>query len=106
MDMQDVAVGFANSDARLREHERRIDDVEKRQDNLDGLVASFTTLAKDNEYIKKDQEGIKKDVIEIKTDVKALSEKPGKRWDSIVEKCIWAVVGGVIIFLLSQIGIS
>ena len=36
---------------------------------------------------------------------KAQESKPGKRWDSIVDKAIWAVVGAVIVFLLAKVGL-
>lgn len=35
----------------------------------------------------------------------ALEAKPGKRWDGIVEKSIWAVAAAVIAFLLAKIGL-
>lgn len=35
----------------------------------------------------------------------ALEAKPGKRWESIVEKIIWAVCAAVIAFLLARIGL-
>ena len=44
-------------------------------------------------------------VDEIKASVKTLEAKPGKRWESIVEKLIWLVVGGVIAAALAQAGI-
>ena len=37
--------------------------------------------------------------------MKILEAKPGKRWESIVEKLIWLVVGGVIAAALAQAGI-
>ena len=37
--------------------------------------------------------------------IAALKEKPGKRWDAIVDKIIWAVVGAVVVFLLSKVGL-
>ena len=37
--------------------------------------------------------------------VEALEAKPGKRWESIVEKLIWLFVGGVIAAVLTQAGI-
>ena len=45
------------------------------------------------------------DVKEIKADVKSLNAKPGKRWDSIVDKVIWAVLAAVIAFILGRIGL-
>ena len=37
--------------------------------------------------------------------VEALEAKPGKRWESIVEKAIWAVAAAVIAFLLARVGL-
>ena len=67
----------------------RLDDIEKRQDNLDELVKSVALFAQEQEYIKED-------VKEIKADVKALTDKPAKRWDSLVDKAIWALAGAFI----------
>jgi hypothetical protein len=38
--------------------------------------------------------------------VSALEAKPAKRWDSFVEKVIWAVVAAVVGFLLAKIGLG
>lgn len=37
--------------------------------------------------------------------LESLEEKPGRRWDSLVEKIIWAVTASAIAFLLSRIGL-
>ena len=52
------------------------------------------------------QETVETDVKEIKADVKVLTEKPGKRWDGIVDKLIWAVLAAVLGFVLARIGIA
>ena len=31
--------------------------------------------------------------------------KPGKRWDAIVDKAIWAVLAAVIAFVLAKVGL-
>ena len=77
---------------------KRLDEVEKRQDNLDSLVASVAVIASEQDHIKTD-------VTEIKSDVKGLMEKPGKRWENIVEKIIWAVVAAVLGLLLGHFGL-
>ena len=64
----------------------RIDDMEKRQDNLDELVKSVALFAQEQEYIKED-------VKEIKSDVKALTDKPAKRWESLVDKLLLVAAG-------------
>lgn len=83
---------------RSRSNTHRIDKLEERQDNLDKLVASVAVMATEQEHIKED-------VTEIKSGVKALTEKPGKRWESLVEKLIWAVAAALVTFLLAKIGV-
>lgn len=64
----------------------RLEDIEKRQDNLDELVKSVALFAQEQEYIKED-------VKEIKADVKALTDKPVKRWESLVDKLMLVAAG-------------
>lgn len=50
-------------------------------------------------------EGIDAKLDELTATAKALAEKPGKRWDSLVEKAIWAVAAAVIAFFLARAGL-
>lgn len=50
-------------------------------------------------------DAILKKLDEVTAVVKTLEAKPGKRWESIVEKAIWAVAAAVIAFLLARIGL-
>ena len=83
---------------RLTQVETRVETLEERQDNLDKLVSTVSALAAREERMESD-------VKEIKADVKALAEKPGKRYDSLVDKVVWAVLAAVIAFLLGRIGL-
>ena len=40
----------------------------------------------------------------LKTDVKKLIEKPGKRWDGVVDKVIFTIVGAIVAYLLAKGG--
>lgn len=82
---------------RLTLAESRLDELERRQDNLDDLVSTVKVLA-DRE------ERVEDDVKEIKNVVKMLAGKPGKMWESMVEKIILALVAAVVGFVLAQIG--
>ena len=83
---------------RSKSNTKRLDEVEARQNDLDKLTTSVAKLATKQE----DMDG---DVKEIKADVKALNAKPGKRWESIVDKAVWAVLAAVIAFLLGRVGL-
>jgi DNA repair exonuclease SbcCD ATPase subunit len=77
----------------------RMDQIEVRQDKLDKLVSSVQKLADR-------QESVERDVKEIKADVRTLLTKPGKRWDAIVDKLIWALLAAVLGFLAARLGLS
>lgn len=84
-------------ESRAKSNSHRLDEVEKRQDNLDELVSTVKVLA-----VR--EENVESDVKEIKSDVKDLTSRSGKRWDTLVEKIIWAVVAAVVGFALAHIG--
>ena len=98
MDEVEIAAALERVDQRCKSNTHRLEEVEKRQDNLDKLASSVAALATKQE----DMDG---DVKEIKADVKALNAKPGKRWESIVDKAIWAVLAAMIAFVLARIGL-
>lgn len=83
---------------RAKSNTKRLDAVEKRQDDLDSIVSSIAVMASEQEHIKKD-------VASIKTDVKLLTEKPGRRWDGIVDKLIWALLAAIVAYFLAKIGL-
>ena len=85
-------------EARSKSNTKRLDDMEKRQDDLESLASSVSILAAREERVESD-------VKEIKADVKTLAAKPGKRWDSVMDKAVWAVLAAVIAFLLGRVGL-
>jgi hypothetical protein len=82
---------------RSKSNMKRLDDLEKRQDNLDDLVSTVKVLAVREETVEND-------VKEIKEDVKRMASKPAQKWDKFTELILAAVVGIVIGFIFSQIG--
>lgn len=82
---------------RTASNTHRLDEMEKRQDNLDDLVTTVKVLA-----VR--EEAVENDVKEIKSDVKSLTEKPGKRWDGLVDKIILTTAAAVVGFFLAHFG--
>lgn len=82
-------------ESRSKSNMKRLDEVESRQDNLDNLVATVAVLAEK-------ESNVENDVKEIKSDVKSIKDKPGKRWDAIVDKAIWAVLAALIAYFLAK----
>lgn len=97
--MDEMAERIARVEDRSKSNSHRIDDLERKQDQLGELVTNMSLIAQR-------QDTMERDVGEIKADVKTLAAKPGKRWDSVVEKVILVVVTAFITFALVKIGIG
>lgn len=83
---------------RSKSNSHRLDDVEKRQDNLDELVSTVKVLA-----VR--EENVESDVKEIKVDVKSLTDKPGKRWDGLIDKIVMVITAAIVGFFLAKLGL-
>ena len=64
-----------------------------------------TRLATSMEVMVSKQEQVAETVEKLDGKVSAIEAKPAKRWDSIVDKIVWAVCAAMITYLLSQIGL-
>ena len=84
-------------EARSKSNSHRIDDLEKRQDNLDELVSTVKVLA-----VR--EENVETNVKEIKSDVKSLTDKPAKRWESIISTIITTLVAAILGFIMARLG--
>lgn len=89
---------IAKTDARCRSNSHRIDDLESNQKAVTELALSVQAMATE-------QSNMKDDLFEMKTDVKTLAQKAGRRFDSLVDKALWLVCGGLLSLLLSRIGL-
>ena len=96
MTNEEIAVRLDGHDHEIGSLKHRMDDVEKDQKALNELTASVRELAAD-------QGNMKEDIREIKTDVKGLTSIPGKRWESLVDKLLFAVAGAVLAWLAAGV---
>lgn len=97
MDEKDVVIRITEIEERAKSNTHRIDRIEHKQDELDGIVRSVALMAQEQEHIKADVSEIKKGVGELKS-------RSGKRWDAVVDKILLAVIGGIVVYVLSKIG--
>lgn len=95
----EIAVNLAETDSRSKSNVKRLDKLEERVDNVENLAASMAAMAQKQEHMDSD-------IKEIKTDVKAIVEKPAKRYDKAVETIVEILLAAVIGFLLARIGIG
>ena len=84
------------------EHKRqnkRITDLEERVEDIGDLTASVASLAKSVEQMATAQEKQGKRL-------EALEQKPAKRWETLVDKILWGVVGALLTYALTQLGLQ
>ena len=99
MNEKDFEHRLTEVEGRSKSNTKRLDKMEKVQETLTDLVKSVATIAQK----QVDMDG---DMKEVKADVKAIVGKPGKRWDSIVEKALLTIVAGLVTFALLKLGLG
>ena len=92
MDMEQIVVKLQETTDRSTRNEGRIKKLEAENDVLHELATSVAVMA---EQLKNMNTSV--DTLSSKVD--DLEKKPGKRWDGLVEKSVWAVAGAVIAWL-------
>lgn len=98
MTLEEQAVLLKEVEDRSKGNARRIESLETKVDNLADVVSVLQAMQKDLEHLSRD-------VNETRKDVKELKEKPAKRWETLVEKILWGVVGAVLTFILAKGGL-
>lgn len=98
LSLEEQAVLLKEVEERSKGNARRITTLEDKFEDLSDMVGVLQAMKKDLEYLTDT-------VKETKSDVKELKEKPAKRWEDLVGKIIWGVVGAVLTFLLAKGGL-
>lgn len=80
-------------------NKRRIDKLEEHQEKQDKLLNTVALIAQK-------QESMEYSLGEIKNDIRQIKDKPGKRWDSIVEKILLAIITGLVAFVMYKLGLT
>ena len=98
MDIEQIALELQKTTDRSERNEGRIKKLEGENAVLHQLATSVAVMAEQLKTMNTSVSTLTKEMEEMK-------EKPGKRWDSVVDKIVWALLAAVITFLLSRIGL-
>ena len=93
MNEQEMAVRLAEVDARSRSNTHRLDEVEEKVDTLNRLTTAVEVMAAEQKHQTETMSEIKTDVAALGQKVDAIEKKPGKKWDGMVEKLFYGVLG-------------
>lgn len=96
--MDELAMKVQHIEDQCNDHGKRIDKLEESNKALTELALSVEALATN-------QSNMKEDVKEIKKDIKALTNVPAKRWNTLIDKAITLLAGGFIAWLLSGVNL-
>lgn len=98
MNIEDVALKLQETTDRSIRNEGRIKKLESESAVLHQLATSVAVMAEQMKTMNSS-------VLTLTTEVEELREKPGKRWDTLIDKIIWAVAGSVLAFIIAKIGL-
>lgn len=99
MEEAEITKWISAVEQRGKSNSHRLDTLEKQTEALNTLATSVAVMAERVEVT-----GDKVD--SLCTDVQELKAEPGKRWKSVVEKIIYAVVAAVMGFVLARLGLG
>ena len=86
--------------------EQQVKDLQKQNGEDHKEIRDRLAQVEKDDAVQKEQYKTILDKLDTLTaKVEQLEAKPGKRWESIVEKAIWAVCAAVIAFLLGRVGL-
>ena len=105
--IESVDARCKSNEHRINEHDSEIKELREKQDAIYDLTSSVKSIATDMTYIKEDVQEVKSGQAQLNEKVTILENKPAqetkKKWDSISEKLLWLLIGGITVGLLSTI---
>ena len=98
MDNEQLALKLQETTDRSLRNEGRIKKLESENTVLHNLATSVAVMA---EQLKT----MNTSVSTLTSEVEELKEKPGKRWDGLVDKIVLTIAAALLGFILAQIGL-
>ena len=95
MNAEEMAVKLTEVDARSRSNTHRLDEMEEKVDTLNRLATAVEVMATEQRHQTETMVEIKTDVAALGQKVDTIEKKPGKRWDGMVEKFFYGIVGAL-----------
>lgn len=95
---------LTETEARSKSNTHRLDKLEKNTEAINRLAVSVEVMATKQDQVASSVGKLDGTVIRLDEKVSALETRPAKRWESIADKALWAVVGAVIAYAMSRLG--
>ncbi len=89
MTQEEAAVHLAEVEARSKSNTHRIDQLEKSTEALNKLATAVEVMATK-------QDTMAETLNRLDAKVETIEKKPAKRWESLVEKVLYGLVGALV----------
>ena len=87
MTEQEISVKLTETEQRAKSNTHRIEKLEQQQKDLNKLVTAVEVLASREKGVK--------------ADVKTITQKGGKRWDAMIDRVLYVLIGAAISLLMT-----
>ena len=98
METEQLIIKLQEATDRSIRNEERIEKLEGDNDVLHKLATSVAVMT---EQLK----GMNFNIATLTNEVEEIKEKPGKRWEEIVDKVIWFFLAALLGFVASKLGL-
>ena len=95
MTQEEMAVRLVETEARSKSNAHRLDEMNEKVDTLNRLATAVEVMATEQKHQTETMAEIKTDVNTLGTKVDAIEKKPAKRWDGMVDKFLYGLVGAL-----------
>lgn len=95
---RDPVIALTEQEERVRSNTRRIEGLERGQEALNRLATAVEVLATK-------QDGTARNVEQMGRQISALESRPGRRWESLMDKILLVLSGAFLSFLLAKGGV-
>lgn len=96
---EDQLKTLVECEQRSKSNTKRIDRLEQNYDALNKLTTSVEVMATKMDTMSQSLE-------QVNARLSEQESKPGKRWEAVVEKIIFLVIGAVVAYIFARIGLS
>lgn len=96
MNQEEMAIRLAEVDARSKSNTHRIDELSGQIDAVNRLATAVEVMATEQKHQTTAMAEIKADVAKLDAKVETIEQKPAKRWDGMVEKIVYGVIGALV----------
>lgn len=96
---EDQIKTLVECEQRSKSNTKRIDRLEENYDALNKLTTSVEVMATKMDTMSQSLD-------QVNARLSEQESKPGKRWEAVVEKIIFLVIGAIVAYVFARIGLS